>query len=374
MALRIFKPSRIVAVLLVAGAGAWIYSGQLARKSEPAAGSATVAPAVAVIPPQKVSVTLVRPAKHQRQITLSCVTQSDQRSLASARGAGIIVDLKVRRGSAVRAGQVVALLSDEGRDAAVKQAEALFQQRQAEYDANKRLIDTGNVPRNNLPALQAGVAAAQAALAAAQAEAEKSAIKSPIDGLVDSVPVEVGQAVQVGATIAEIVGPDPMLAVGEVNERQRGHLTIGQNVATRFIDGDVRNGTISFVSLSADKATRTYRVEARMPNPDAAIADGVTCEMSVTLAPVDAVSIPRSSLIFSDAGELGVRVVDDKDVAHFMPVSIVDDETDSFWVTGIDKPVRVIVVGQDFVKDGEAVAPTETTPAAASDVKAAPPA
>src|SRR5438105_4918169 len=109
---------------------------------------------------------------------------------------------------------------------------------------------------------------ATATPAAAQAEADKAFIKSAVDGMVNSVPVETGQAVQPGAQIAEVVGPDPMLAVGAVSERQRGHLVIGQNASMRFIDGAVRNGTISFVSLSADKATRTYTVEARMPNPD----------------------------------------------------------------------------------------------------------
>ena len=123
------------------------------------------------------------------------------------------------------------------------------------------------------------------------------------------MPVQVGQAVQPGAQIAEIVDPDPMLAVGAVSERQRGSLSVGQKATIRFIDGKTIEGTLSFVGLSADKATRTYRVEAKMANADAAIADGVTCEMAVALDPVEAVAVPRSALVFSDDGRLGVRVV-----------------------------------------------------------------
>ena len=41
--------------------------------------------------------------------------------------------------------------------------------------------------------------------------------------------------------------------------------------------------------------------------------------------------------------------------AQFVPVTIIDDGRDSIWVTGIDSPTRVIVVGQDFVKDGDLV-------------------
>ena len=72
--------------------------------------------------------------------------------------------------------------------------------------------------------------------------------------------------------------------------------------------------------VSADKATRTYPVQARMDNADAAIGDGVTCEMIVKTDPIEAVSVPRSALIFDDEGGLGVRVVDAESRAQFMPV------------------------------------------------------
>jgi multidrug efflux system membrane fusion protein len=106
-----------------------------------------------------------------------------------------------------------------------------------------------------------------------------------------------------------------------------------------------------------------------MANPDAKIADGVTCEMVVTLDPIEAASVPRSALVFSDAGELGVRVADEKNTARFMPIAIVDDGREAVWVTGIAKPTRVIVVGQDFVKDGD---PVDAVSAADAETKTAP--
>ena len=71
-----------------------------------------------------------------------------------------------------------------------------------------------------------------------------------------------------------------------------------------------------------------------MDNPDALIPDGVTCEMVVTTEPVEAAAVPRSALVFSDDGVLGVRIADDEDRARFMPISIVDDGRESVWVTG----------------------------------------
>jgi multidrug efflux system membrane fusion protein len=356
MASSIFKPSRVISVLLLLAAGGWIALGELSPASEqdpPTSETPVVEEPAPVV--QRVNVKVANPETHQRQITLSCTTEADNSSVAVARGAGVIVKLNVHRGSLVRADDVVATLSDEGRVAAVKQAQAMLDQRRAEYDANKALIDKGNAPKNQLPALEAAVASAEAALSTAEALADRSIVRSPIGGVVDNVPVQVGQAVEGGTLIAEIVDPDPMLAVGAVSERERGYLDVGQSATMRFIDGKTVNGEISYVGLSANDATRTYPVEARMDNPGALIPDGVTCEMVVTTQPVQAAAVPRSALVFSDAGVLGVRVADDDSRARFMPISIIDDGRESVWVGGIDKPTRVITVGQDFVKDGDLV-------------------
>ena len=370
MASSFFKPSRIIAAGVVIAAAIWIFSGAFGHKEEHAATTETRG-TEATVPVQKVGVTPAVTEKHQRVINLSCVTLADHKASAVARGAGVILDLRVTRGSRVSAGDIIATVSDEGRLSAVNQAQALLDQRMSEYDANKRLIDRGDAPRNNLPALESAVAGARAALAAAKAESEKTSIRSPIDGRVDRVPVQIGQAVQVGTEVAQIVDPDPMLAVGAVSEARRSALHVGQTAEVRFIDNTKYTGTVNFVSVSADTATRTYRVEARMANADSVIPDGVTCEMTVTLDSIDATAVPRSAIVFSDDGRLGVRIADSNSKAQFVPVQLVDDGRDVIWLTGIDKAARVIVVGQDFVKDGDLV---EAVSAAEATTKTEPPA
>lgn len=355
MASAIFKPSRIISVLILLGAAGWIASGVFApnaHEGEPEETPVTEAPA---IPVQRVSVAAATPEKHQRSITLSCTTEADNSSVAVARASGIIIELNVDRGDQVGAGDTIAILSDEGRQSAVLQAQALLDQRIAEFEAISALIDKGQAPKNQLVALEAAVAAARAALSAAEAEADRSIIRSPIAGLIETVPAQIGQAIQPGAEIATVVDPDPMLAVGAVSERERGNVRVGQPVSVRFIGGAIKTGAVSYVGVSADKATRTYPVQARMENRNAAIGDGVTCEMVVQTDPIDAVSVPRSALVFSDDGGLGVRVVSADSKAQFVPVTIIDDGLESVWVTGIPGPTRVIVVGQDFVRDGDEV-------------------
>jgi multidrug efflux system membrane fusion protein len=369
MASRFFRPSRIIAVGLVVGAVLWIGSRSFGPEAnESHAAPAPVAPTE--VPAQRVTVIDAKAESHQQLTTLSCVTQADHRAQAVARGAGVIVDLKVKLGSSVKSGDLIAVISDEGRQAALRQAQALLDQRQSEYDANKRLIDQGTIPRNQLPALEAQVAAARAAVATAQAEVARANVTAPIDGVINDLPMQVGQAVQIGSALATIIDPDPMLAVGSVSESRRAKIAVGQPASIRFINGSDMSGTVSFVGLSAEKATRTYPVQAVIPNPRAAIPDGVSCEMTVTLAPAMATGVPRSALVFADDGRLGVRLVTADSKASFVPVTIVDDAVSTVWVAGVPPSAQIITVGQDFVRDGDPVAAvpaaTPAKPAVAS--------
>ena len=172
----------------------------------------------------------------------------------------------------------------------------------------------------------------------------------------------VGQALQVGANVAEIIALDPMLAVVEVAERQLAGVNVGDSAQVRLVTGRTTQGQIRFISRKASEQTRTYRVEVGIDNRDGTIPDGVTAEVVLRFAPGPASRIPRSALTFSGEGKLGVRAVDGAGKVAFVPVSIVEDGQTALWVSGLTEDLRVIVQGQDFVKEGERV---EAVPATA---------
>ena len=73
------------------------------------------------------------------------------------------------------------------------------------------------------------------------------------------------------------------------------------------------------------------------------------------MAQVAATRVPRSALTYSSAGELGVRKVDDEGTVGFAPVAVIEDQQSQMWVTGLADRTRVIVQGQDFVREGQKV-------------------
>ena len=111
-------------------------------------------------------------------------------------------------------------------------------------------------------------------------------MRAPWSGVVNEVPVEIGQAAfsMAGREIAQIVSLDPILAVVEVAERKLHDLKLGDQAEIRLVTGHTAQGKIRFISKTASPATRTYRVDVEIPNADGYIPDGITAEVTVPLA------------------------------------------------------------------------------------------
>lgn len=360
------KGSRYAAVGLVAAAALWILSGHLGPHGEGESAAANRPAEAPTAPLFRVSVMTAEVAPHVRQLYLSGRTEAEHKVMITARANGLLEKLNVRRGRAVKEGEIVAVMSDEAREAQVAQATALVNQRRTELEARRKLIEQGTLPRLDGVNLESQFRTAAAALAAAEAERDRGVIRAPWDGIITDVPAEAGQQMSPGKEIAQLVALDPMLAIVEVSERKLAGVKVGGEATIKLVDGQVAKGRVRYVSKSASATTRTYRVEVAIDNADGAIPDGITCEVKLALAPVQAVRVPRSSLTFSSAGELGVRIVAEQDTVAFVPVQVLADGQTQMWVDGIGSGSRVIVQGQDFVREGQRVAPVPHLAASAS--------
>src|SRR5262245_18636789 len=156
------KGSRIVAFGLVAAAAAWIGSGHF-FPHETGESRAAARPSEAVTQkPFRVAVAETQVVSHSSKLVLSGRTEAERKVMAIARTGGVITELKVRRGMRVEKDEIIAVLSDEAREAQVAQAEALVTQRRTELSAKRRLIEQGTMPRLDLVNLESQLKIAEA--------------------------------------------------------------------------------------------------------------------------------------------------------------------------------------------------------------------
>ncbi len=208
---------------------------------------------------------------------------------------------------------------------------------------------------------EAAIEGARSAVANAEREIERTRITAPFDGVLETDTAELGSLLQPGALCARVLDLDPIHLVGFVSEVDIERVEIGAMAGARLSSGREVMGQVTFVSRSADPTTRTFRVEAEVANPDLSIRDGQAAEILVRAAGRMAHLLPQSALTLDDAGSLGVRIAvadGDGDVARFAPVELLRDSPEGVWVAGLPEVARVIVVGQNYVTDGVAIAVT----------------
>lgn len=301
-----------------------------------------------------------------RTIVLRGRAEADNVVEIRAETYGRVTKTPAEKGTIVHVGDKLAIIDPSDRAARLAEAKALLQQRKAESDAAKRLAEKGFAPKLNLTELAANLALAQAQVAAMEIEISHLSIEAPIEGVLDVRAIEVGSYLQVADPVATIIDLDPIVLVGFATERDVGQLEIGGAANARLLDGRQVTGKLRFISSRAEQETRTFRIEVEVPNADYAIRDGLSAELVI---PVDAVPAHRISpaiLTLGPSGEVGVKLVDDANKVRFTPVEILREDPAGLWIVGLAEKARMIVVGQDFVLDGQLVRPVESPAAPAT--------
>lgn len=380
------RRSYLIAGTIALLAGGWLASGMLFKSGEPGRSVPTVSAEAAQLsdPPTDggseaasaedatAAPTMARPGElvsvqvasstavpQPRTIVLRGRTEADRVVEVRAETTGRVVEIPLEEGALAHKGDLIAVLDGADRAARLAEAKALLQQRQAESEASKRLAEKGFAPKLNLAELAANLALAQAQVKSMEVEVSHLRIEAPIEGVLDDRNAEVGHYLQIADPVATIIDLDPIVLVGYATERDVSQLEIGGPARARLLDGREVVGALRFIAARAESETRTFRIEVEVPNRDYGIRDGLSAELVVPVEDVPAHRVSPAVLTLGPSGEVGVKLVDETDTVRFMPVQILREDASGLWITGISPAARLIVVGQEFVVDGQIVHPVE---------------
>lgn len=352
----------IAAFAVLAVSAAWVLTGEfssIGSQAQEPSGEERNTQQSPVSEPKKIlrTVAVMEPdfIQHNRMIRISGVTAPDKRSTLATRSAGILGELKVEKGDKVQAGDVVLVLDGAEKQSVVDTAKALLNQRQKEADNIERLVKNGISPTTQSDSARSALASARSQLEAAQADIDRLTVVAPFSGVIDQVMVEEGSWLPSGEAAAVLLQLDPVVARGEVSEREITHVSVGSQADVRLISGEIVSGSVRHVSLEATAGTRTFPIEVAITNPDNKVPAGMTAEIMIKSAAVSAVKLPRSVVTLDAAGNLGLRILKADNTVGFVPIDLIDDSPEGLVLSGVPLDAKIIVAGQDLVSDGEAV-------------------
>lgn len=308
---------------------------------------------------QKVQVRSLAAENTELELVFTGRTEPNQQAEIASELDGLLLSYTAERGTMVKKGEPIAQISKGSLEAALAGAIAERNSASTEYTAQSNLAKRGLNAQNGKAAAYATLQAAKAKVQQYETELKKADVLAPFDGLIADHKAEEGDFMGVGKPIATLIDLDPIRAVGDVAERDIADLEIGDKASMVMLNGQKVEGEITYISAFADANTRTFRVEVTLPNTDGKIVGGMTTQVKVPLRSARAYKISPALLTLNAEGDIQVATVGDDNRVSLHEVNIVRSDTDGIWVTGIPETVRIITLGQGFVRDGEQVDPIE---------------
>lgn len=358
------KKALLISALFILGISIWMMSGE--KKAVSPAGSvlenvtassaaedAGKMPQVRVLRSHAVAVAA--------DIAVNGQTEASRSVDILAETEGRVVEIPAARGARVEEGQIIARIELRDRKALAAKARQEVKRKEIEYAAAEGLSEKGYNSKVRLATARAELEAARAELKRAEVDLENTEIRAPFAGILEARQVELGSFVQPGTPVARVVDLDPVRVTGFVSEQRISEVKNGDTVKATLPGGREVEGRISFISAAAETATRTFRVEAEVPNPDMSVVGGLTAMLRLRGRESPAHALSPAVLGLDDQGKIGVKTVEADGTARFHPVEIAGDAESGVWVRGLPEEAIVIVTGQEYVSDGQKVRAVENT-------------
>ena len=353
------KKSVLLAATLLLAVSAWIGSGLLVDQkptSAPgvSADSTENMGSQSVLPPA-VQVRILAAAPVSRKLHLMGVTQPKRFVQLRAQTAGAVVVVHADKGEMLKAGDLVIRIDIRDRKARQRQAKALVAQRLAEYRAASELSKKKLSSKTTVAEAQALLEAAKASLQGIELDMRHTRVTAPFAGIIERRFVEIGDYLDVGDPVADLLDLSEVVISGQASERDIGQLRTGMPAQLTLSGGQRLTGTVTFIAHASDSATRTFRVEVTASNKNFAVASGMTAKISLNMGTTPGHLLTPAVLTLDDEGRVGVKIIDSSSRVRFLPVDLILDTPDGMWLGGLPDTIELITVGHEFVSAGQQV-------------------
>jgi len=269
-----------------------------------------------------------------------------------------VVEMNLKAGQRVRAGDVLVRLDDTDLQAKLKQARAAVaaaeaNRNQAATDEKRyaALVQTRTISRQEydraVTALQTAEAEsnrARAAVGEVEATLAWTVIRAPMDGAIIDKKADVGDMVAPGQILCVLFDPKRMQLVANVRESlaQRLQSQIGGPIGVELEGHEgACSGTISEIVPESQSASRTFQVKVTGPCP-AGVYSGMFGRILIPLDEEDVLVVPRRAV--RNVGQLSL--VEAVENGHLVRRSIRTGRTfgdDIEVLSGLREGERVVV-------------------------------
>lgn len=270
---------------------------------------------------------------------------------------GVVESATFAEGDAIQRGAVLVNVSTGQLKVRRDLARSELALAESNFQRDKRLHGKRLIPDSRLEQSRNRRDVAKYTLRLAEIELDKSAVKTPISGTVKTKAVEVGEFLNKGQLIAEILDISKVRALFHVPEREIRHLSPGMRVAVSFdaLPGASHRGVVKTVGLEADRKSRTFPVEVELDNPQRRLLPGMLARVRVRLATHRRqVLVPRYAVLEREAGRAVFVARNGQAEERFIETGA-DAGEEIQVLNGLSFGDQLVVAGQQMLTDNEPI-------------------
>ena len=210
----------------------------------------------------------------------------------------------------------------------------------------------------NVNTARASLAQARAQLALAEKAVEDVAIVAPFSGFISQRRVSLGEYVQPSTAVVTLLKIDPLRLQLNIPGVQAGLVRIGQSVKASVdaFPGKSFTGRITAINPAISAESRSFRVEARVPNPDALLKPGMFSVATIDQDKTIKTMLVPARAVIEDANTNSFRVfvIDNDRKARLRVVQLAAREVGESIriVSGVQEADRVATSNLAQLYDG----------------------
>ncbi|MET0540186.1 MAG: efflux RND transporter periplasmic adaptor subunit [Variovorax sp.] len=202
---------------------------------------------------------------------------ASQESILSAAVAGRIAKMPVGLGDSVRAGQVLASFDCAEVQARREAARAEYESARVQYDAKQKLQGLQSAAEVEVELAASNVNKAQSQVRIFDAQIAQCALVAPFAGKVARVHVKVGQGVNPGNPVIELVGNGPLKARMNVPSQWLAWLKVGEALEGKV---DETGGAVALkvtrIAGRVDAVSQTVEIETELASTAGQVLAGMS--------------------------------------------------------------------------------------------------
>jgi RND family efflux transporter MFP subunit len=291
---------------------------------------------------------------------------TDDETMLSFKTGGIIQQLFVKEGDAVKQGQLLATLNPTEINAALQQAQLSFEKAQRDYQRVQRLFNDSVATLEQMQNVKTAQDIAQQQLTTAQFNRSHSEIRATANGYVLRKLANEGQMVQPGTAVFQTNGAQSgnwLLRVQVSNKEWAAiHVQDKADVNVEAVPGKTFNGVILRKSEGVDQ-NGSFIADIKLTGEKpASIAYGMFGKAVINLSTPTVTAgngpweIPYDALLEGDGNAGYVFVTNDNKTAHKATVTVSGMEREKVIISsGLQNAGSLIISGSAYLTEGSKI-------------------